>query len=40
MNVFNVHVNRIPFSGKVVWLKYVPTFLMRHLTNQARIMKE
>ena len=24
MNVFNVHVNRIPFSGKVVWLKYVP----------------
>ncbi len=24
MNVFNVHVNRIPFSGKVVWLKYIP----------------
>ena len=24
MNVFNVHVNRIPFSGKVVCLKYVP----------------
>ena len=24
MNVFNVHVNRIPYSGKVVWLKYVP----------------
>ena len=28
MNVFNVHVNRIPISGKVIWLKYVPgTFL-------------
>ena len=28
MDVFNVHVNRIPISGKVVWLKYVPgTFL-------------
>ena len=24
MNVFNVHVNRIPVSGKIVWLKYVP----------------
>ncbi len=24
MNVFNVHVNRIPISGKVVWLKYIP----------------
>ena len=24
MNVFNVHVNRIPMSGKIVWLKYVP----------------
>ncbi len=24
MNVFNVHVNRSPISGKVVWLKYVP----------------
>ena len=24
MNVFNVHVNRIPSSGKVVWLKYIP----------------
>ena len=24
MNVFNVHVNRIPISGKVVWMKYVP----------------
>lgn len=28
MNVFNVHVNRIPVSGKIVWLKYIPgTFL-------------
>ena len=28
MDVFNVHVNRIPISGKIVWLKYVPgTFL-------------
>ena len=26
MNVFNVHVNRIPVSGKVVWLKYSRTF--------------
>ena len=24
MNVFDVHVNRIPVSGKVIWLKYVP----------------
>ena len=24
MNVFNVHVNRVPISGKVVWLKYIP----------------
>ena len=24
MNIFNVHVNRIPVSGRVVWLKYVP----------------
>ena len=24
MNVFNVHVNRIPMSGKIVWHKYVP----------------
>ena len=23
MNVFNVHVNRIPVAGKVVWLKYI-----------------
>ena len=24
MNVFDVHVNRIPISGKIAWLKYVP----------------
>ena len=24
MNVFDVHVNRVPISGKVIWLKYVP----------------
>ena len=24
MNVFNVHVNRIPITGKVTWMKYVP----------------
>ena len=24
MNVFNVHVNRIPVSGRVIWLKYIP----------------
>jgi len=24
MNVFNVHVNRIPIAGKVSWLKYIP----------------
>ncbi len=24
MNVFNVHVNRIPISGKIIWLKYIP----------------
>ena len=28
MNVFDVHINRIPISGKISWLKYVPgTFL-------------
>ena len=24
MNVFDVHINRIPISGKISWLKYVP----------------
>ena len=24
MNIFNVHVNRIPISGKVIWMKYIP----------------
>ncbi len=36
MNVFNVHVNRIPISGKVVWLKYVPgTFLNASLDKSS-----
>ena len=37
MNVFNVHVNRIPFSGKVVWLKYVPgAFLNASLDKSSK----
>ena len=24
MNVFDVHINRIPIDGKIVWLKYIP----------------
>tara|TARA_B100000287_G_scaffold435613_1_gene504921 strand:+ start:1485 stop:2204 length:720 start_codon:yes stop_codon:yes gene_type:complete len=36
MNVFNVHVNRIPISGKVSWLKYVPgTFLNASLDKSS-----
>ena len=36
MNVFNVHVNRIPVSGKVVWLKYIPgTFLNASLDKSS-----
>ena len=36
MNVFNVHVNRIPISGKVIWLKYVPgTFLNASLDKSS-----
>ena len=36
MNVFNVHVNRIPVSGKVIWLKYVPgTFLNASLDKSS-----
>ena len=40
MNVFNVHVNRIPLSGKIVWLKYVPgTFLTPLWTRQGKQRK-
>ena len=45
MNVFNVHVNRIPVAGKVVWLKYIPgTFLNASLdkaseNNERMIVK-
>ena len=36
MNVFDVHVNRIPISGKVIWLKYVPgTFLNASLDKSS-----
>ena len=36
MNVFNVHVNRIPVTGKVVWLKYIPgTFLNASLDKSS-----
>jgi phosphatidylserine decarboxylase len=36
MNIFNVHVNRIPISGKVIWLKYVPgTFLNASLDKSS-----
>ena len=36
MNVFDVHVNRIPISGKIVWLKYVPgTFLNASLDKSS-----
>ena len=36
MNVFDVHVNRIPISGKVIWLKYIPgTFLNASLDKSS-----
>ena len=36
MNVFNVHVNRIPITGKVVWLKYIPgTFINASLDKSS-----
>jgi len=36
MDVFNVHVNRIPVSGKIVWLKYIPgTFLNASLDKSS-----
>ena len=36
MNVFDVHINRIPISGKVIWLKYVPgTFLNASLDKSS-----
>ena len=36
MNVFNVHVNRVPVSGKVVWLKYIPgTFINASLDKSS-----
>ena len=36
MNVFNVHVNRIPVSGKIVWLKYIPgTFINASLDKSS-----
>ena len=36
MNVFDVHVNRIPISGKITWLKYVPgTFLNASLDKSS-----
>ena len=36
MNVFDVHVNRIPTSGKIAWLKYVPgTFLNASLDKSS-----
>ena len=36
MNVFDVHVNRIPISGKIAWLKYVPgTFLNASLDKSS-----
>ena len=36
MNVFDVHVNRVPISGKVIWLKYVPgTFLNASLDKSS-----
>ena len=36
MNVFNVHVNRVPVTGKVVWLKYIPgTFINASLDKSS-----
>ena len=36
MNVFDVHINRIPISGKISWLKYVPgTFLNASLDKSS-----
>ncbi len=35
MNVFNVHVNRIPISGKIVWLKYIPGIFLNASLDKA-----
>ena len=40
MNVFNVHVNRIPVSGKVIWLKYKRSFFNASLDKSSKKMKE
>ena len=45
MDVFNVHVNRIPISGKISWLKYVPGIFLNasldksHEDNERMITK-
>ena len=37
MNVFNVHVNRIPITGTVTWMKYVPgTFFNASLDKASK----
>ncbi|OUX42682.1 phosphatidylserine decarboxylase [bacterium TMED277] len=35
MNVFNVHVNRIPISGKIIWLKYIPGIFLNASLDKA-----
>ena len=45
MDVFNVHVNRIPVDGKITWLKYVPGVFLNasldksHENNERMITK-
>ena len=36
MDVFNVHVNRIPVDGKITWLKYVPGVFLNASLDKSR----
>ena len=36
MSVFNVHVNRIPFSGKIAKIRYFPIWCNHNNTNFKR----
>lgn len=40
MNVFNVHVNRIPFSGEVVWIRYKPGKFLSANLDKASALNE
>lgn len=40
MNIFNVHVNRIPFSGDVVWIRYKPGKFLSANLDKASALNE